>query len=467
MKQLENSLFQIIQRGISGIIFLPQTSEFLEFIPFLLNYANSENLYCVLPENKKVADAMRKVYNENVKICTHRDLIGIDGHVDLILFDYGSAKNVELFLKEPKYIIGRMSDNEDYFPFWESYREKADYIYIEQNRLGRKGYEIFEWEKPNEQMELSVIVPVYNVEKYLPQCIESLTEWKAPYVEYLFVDDGSLDNAADVIKNYAVYDERIKLIQKKNGGCASARNQGIAAAKGRYIGFVDADDFVDKSMFYKLLRKAMLGNYDFAYCGYYEYYEETRESEPVKNECMTENYCYGEYDVDKVKLLAINTRVAIWRCIYKKSILNQYNICFQENLKRFDDLPFRVEYIFCAKSAVCVPEYLYYYRLGRKGQDTACTDERLYVHFNIFRYLEQYVESHKDRKLLDLLQAIELQTHYYGLTTIQKQFKKNYARKAKMQLKKHAGYFRNVIICFLYAGRGNIGWLTKLWVGIC
>lgn len=467
MKQLENSLSQVIQKGMSRILFLPQTNEFLDFIPFLLKYVQPKNLCCILPNNKNVADEIQRVYNGVVEIYNSRDKIEFNGQVDLVLFDYGSADLVEIFFKYSKYVIGRMSAVENYFLFWENNREKADYIYIKQNRPGKKEYEIFEWEKPSDQMELSVIIPVYNVAKYLPKCIESLAQWKAPYVEYLFVDDGSQDRSADIIKNFAINDERIKLIQKKNGGCASARNQGIAAAKGRYIGFVDADDFVDQYMFCKLLKRAMLGNYDLTYCGYCEYYEETGEFEPVKNECMTENYCSGEYNADRVQLLAVNTRVAIWRCLYKKSILDQYKIQFQENLKRFDDLPFRVEYMFCAKSAVCVPEYLYYYRLGRKGQDTACTDERLYVHFDIFEYLGQYVESFKDRKLLDLLQAIELQTHYYGLTTIQKQYKRNYAKKAKMQLKKHAGYFRNIIICFLYAGRGNIGWFTKLWLGLC
>ena len=90
----------------------------------------------------------------------------------------------------------------------------------------------------------------------------------------------------------------------------------------------------------------------------------------------------------------------------------------------------------------------------------------LYVHFNIFEYLEKHVKACKDRKLLDLLQAIELQTHAYGLSKIQKQYRKRYSKKVKLQLKKHAGYFRNVVICLLYAGRGNIGWLTKLWIGL-
>lgn len=466
MKQLENSLYQIIQKGIDGIVLLPQTNEFLGLIPFLLEYVKPECLFCLLPNDKKVADTIQTVYNGKVQICSGKDFIHFNRHVEFVLFDYGSAEHIKKYFKNVNHIIGRMSDYEDYFPLWESCREKAEYIYIEQNRTENKGYEIFEWERPYTQTELSVIIPVYNVEKYLPQCIESLTEWKAPYVEYLFVDDGSPDDSADIIKKYAAGDIRIKLIQKKNGGCASARNQGLAVAKGRYIGFVDADDFVDKHMFYKLLKRAMLGNYDLAYCGYNEYYEESGEAEPVDNECMTKNYCYGEYNPDKVKMLAVNTRVAIWRCLYKKSILNQYNIRFQEKLNRFDDLPYRTEYMFASKSAVCIPEYLYYYRIGRKGQDTACTDERLYVHFNIFEYLEKHVKACKDRKLLDLLQAIELQTHAYGLSKIQKQYRKRYSKKVKLQLKKHAGYFRNAVICFLYAGRGNIGWLTKLWIGL-
>ena len=292
--------------------------------------------------------------------------------------------------------------------------------------------------------------------------MESLIKWQAPYVEYLFVNDGSTDESRDIILSYAKNDKRVKLIDKENGGCASARNRGIEEAKGRYIGFVDSDDFIDETMFYKLLRRAIMGNYGLTYCGYKEYYEEDGSSEAVLNDCLKNPYLTGTYREDKVQLLAVNTRVAIWRAIYQKDILDRKHIRFHEDMKRYDDLPFRVEYIFAAGSAACVPEHLYYYRLGRKGQDVSCTDERLFVHFTMFEHLDQYVDAFKDKRLQDLLQVVKIHTHGYALSKLEKKYRKEYIRKAKIQLDRNMGYWRTVSLILMYTGKGNLGWYTRM-----
>lgn len=393
--------------------------------------------------------------------------------IDAVIFDYSKAEDVLRYQHvRPRYVIGRMRKEEDYFSVWEQYREIAEHIMLEQDRdldaslvnADNASCEILEWDK-GDDIEVSVILPVYNVASYLSQCIESLTKWKAPYVEFLFINDGSTDNSADIISAYAEKDSRIHLINKENGGCASARNRGIDEARGRYIGFVDSDDFIDESMFYKLFKRAMMGNYEYTYCGYNEFYEDTGESEPVLNDCLKNPYLLGTYRADKVQLLTVKTRVAIWRGLYQKNVLQRSGIRFHEDLKRFDDLPFRVEYTFAATSAACVPEYLYYYRLGRKGQDVACRDERLFVHFRIFEHLDTYVDAFKDKRLQDLLQIIKLHTHDYALSRIEKQYKKEYKKLARRQIDRNMGYLRTVSLIMMYTGKRNLGWYTalKLW----
>lgn len=391
--------------------------------------------------------------------------------VDAIIFDYDCGQDIISFNHiQSKYLIGRMRKTENYFKVWESYREKADYIYIEQDR-GLKPEqvtadiapcEVLEWEKGEKGIELSVVLPVYNVAKYLPKCMDSLLKWKAPYVEYIFVNDGSTDESREIILRYVQSDRRIRLIDKENGGCASARNRGIEEAGGRYIGFADPDDFIDETMYCKLLQRALMGNYEMAYCGYKEYYEEDGSTQDVLNDCLKDPYLTGTYRRDKVQLLAVNTRVAIWRAIYRKGILEKNNIRFHESLKRFDDLPFRVEYIFAAGSAACVPEHLYYYRLGRKGQDVSCSDERLFVHFPIFDFLDKYTDSFKDERLKDLLQIVKIQTHGYALSKIEKKFKKKYIKRARQQLDRNMGYWRTVGLIMMYTGKGNLGWYTRM-----
>lgn len=467
MTQLENYLSGIQRSDIRNIVILPETQEFLHIIMYVSQYMHIQGIYCVMPDHNCFQKADILKYVDNINFCTAEEFNNEKIQIDIILFDYKCKALHELLLNHNvKYLIGRMLYDEDYFSLWENSRDKAEHIYIEQKGSTGKEYEILEWTSMDSGIELSVVVPVYNVEKYLPECIQSLVAWEVPYVEFLFIDDGSCDNSAEIIKEYMNRDSRIKLISKQNGGCASARNRGINEAKGRYIGFVDSDDFVEHNMFRELIKRAILGNYDLTYCGYQEYCEDTGEIRQVKEDCLSGIYSDGTYDEAKVSLLAVRTRVAIWRCLYKKSILDKYKIRFNEDLKRFDDLPFRVEYTFAAGSAVCVPMYLYNYRIGRKGQDTLCTDERLYVHFSIFEYLNKIIIRSKDKYLSDLLQAVMIQTHSFGLAKIEKKYRRNYAKRAKAQLKEQAGFIRNVVICLIYAGRGNIGWLTRLWLGM-
>ena len=97
--------------------------------------------------------------------------------------------------------------------------------------------------------EISIIVPVYNVEKYLKRCIDSILNQSFTDFELILVDDGSTDNSGKIIDEYAIKDERIKVIHKENGGQGSARNRGLDIAKGNYIGFVDSDDWIHKDMY--------------------------------------------------------------------------------------------------------------------------------------------------------------------------------------------------------------------------
>lgn len=357
-----------------------------------------------------------------------------------------------------RYVAGWAGEGENWFQVWERYRNFSDTVYI--SLEGKKGKEVLEWEKEDTDIELSVIVPVYGTAEYLPRCLDSLLSWKAPYVEYLLVNDESPDNAGDMIREYAERDSRIRLIDRKNGGCAAARNSGLKEARGRYVGFVDSDDFIDSGMFYKLLKRALMGNFDLAYCGYREY-REPGNSVRVTNDCLGEPFLSGTYRLDKIPLLAVKTRVAIWRCIYKRKLLTQNGIRFHEDLKRFDDLPFRVEAVFAARSAVCVPEYLYYYRTGRQGQDTGCHDAGLFVHFAIFEHLDRYTERFKDSRLKDLLQVIKLQTHGWGLSMIEAPYRREYRKKAVKQLDEGMGYFRTALLLLLYTGKKNLIWYTK------
>lgn len=354
----------------------------------------------------------------------------------LLIFD--SLDKIETILEpdrfHPTYLLGAMERQAvTAFDVWERYRSVCEKIYILSLGNNRET-EALNWTQNSESAtELSVIFPMYNVAAYLRECVESVKAWKADYVEYLFVDDGSPDNCAEIIEEYHKTDPRIKLLRKKNGGCASARQFGLEHAKGRYIGFIDPDDYIDPTMYRKLLSRAMTGSYEIAYCGYKELYESTGGTREVED-LIGWPYANGTTDPDALSNLTAYLRIAIWRGIYSADLIRRNHIHFYTDLRRFDDLPFKFEVHSCAKSVVSVPEYLYYYRLARPGQDVSADDERLYVHFPIFNYLDDFVNEKFNHKMTEKLQVCKLHTHIYALKKIKPEFEKEYMTKAREDL---------------------------------
>jgi len=349
----------------------------------------------------------------------------------------------------------------------------------------------------SDEIKLSVIIPVYNVAEHLPKCIESILETSELSAEFIFVDDGSMDESLSILKEYSSRDVRMTVITKDNGGCASARNAGLDVARGQYVGFVDGDDYIDGKLFDSLLEAVygIEGGYDYAYSGYSEYYQDSDSVRKVLNDKLSEPYISGVTDFDLVNRLMVNTRVAIWRAIYKRSILERHGIKFHEEIKRFDDLPFRVEFLMVAQSSICVPQHLYFYRLNRAGQDVAVNDDRLYVHFDIFRILDRYLDEYiktclneresdidaaimiekqitydqsdvikvaSVKKLRDYLQIVKVCTHGWALENITKEYRAEYLRLASMDIKRNMSKLRTLLLVMRYTGKGHIKWICRL-----
>ena len=120
----------------------------------------------------------------------------------------------------------------------------------------------------SDKLKVSVIVPVYNAEKYLNRCIDSLTNQTLEDIEMIFVNDGSTDNSINILKSYKEQDKRIVIIDKANEGVSEARNQGISKAKGDYIFFVDSDDWIDLNTLENMYETAIKDDIDIVMCSY-------------------------------------------------------------------------------------------------------------------------------------------------------------------------------------------------------
>lgn len=163
---------------------------------------------------------------------------------------------------------------------------------------------------------VSIIIPIYNVEKYLRECIDSVLKQTYNNLQIILVDDGSPDNCGSICDEYAEKDDRITVIHKENGGLSSARNEGIKIARGQYIGFVDSDDFIDENMYSNLMHNININNADIAICGRVYVYGDKNVIRCKKNiylkmnseEAINKMNTFGYYDV------------ASWDKIYKREL---------------------------------------------------------------------------------------------------------------------------------------------------
>lgn len=403
---------------------------------------------------------MNKFKSSKVTFFFYSDHIMLDRitkKIDTVFFDSGVKASTVISLEKlnPRILIGRMwRSPARVFLIWEKYKEFADNIFI-QNIKDDGDSEILVWNKEDYAIELSIILPVFKVEKYIEKCLETITAWNAKYIEFLFIDDGSPDKSVEIVEKYRKNDSRIRIISKKNEGCASARKLGLELAKGRYVGFIDPDDFIDRQMYRKLFSRAIVGGYDISYCGYNKYYNNSGKVEKVEDS-IGDPFLSGIHDEYRIRQLIYGLRVAIWRGIYRKDFLMENQITFFKELKRFDDLPFKVQVFTKAKSVVAIPEYLYFYRLEREEQDVSCTDERLYIHFEIFEYLDKWFSLIKNRRLLDYLQIVKIQTHFYALEKLEHKYRREYLNRMRKDLTKNAATLRTLLLLLHYAEKSHI-----------
>ena len=211
---------------------------------------------------------------------------------------------------------------------------------------------------------ISIIIPVYNCENTIERCIKSLCKQKFDDIEILVIDDGSNDNSGNIVKQLLNSDNRIKYIKKENGGVSSARNLGIEISNGKYIMFIDGDDWVDKDYvesFYKILQK---GNVDYIFSDWIVVNKNKSEEASLLK--------YGFKELDKISNLIkfyFTHRVgcAPWAKVYKKEILMKNGIRFNEKLSIAEDYIFNIEYLMCAESIEYNKSAHIYYVINNNG----------------------------------------------------------------------------------------------------
>lgn len=221
-------------------------------------------------------------------------------------------------------------------------------------------------------VELSVIVPVYNVERYVVQCIESLKAQKVENFEVIIVNDGTKDASISLCEDCIVGDERFRIIHKENGGLMSAWKEGLCHARGQYVGFVDSDDWVDADMFQVLLAQIKKHQADVVCSGYVQEY-------PDKHVPVTRDRLYI-YEGKQVREQLIrdyccsyfrnNPRPTIcrWDKIYKKDLLIKNFNFFDQRVSLAEDFNTNIAVLLDAQKVVLLPNFAaYHYRFNAQS----------------------------------------------------------------------------------------------------
>lgn len=217
---------------------------------------------------------------------------------------------------------------------------------------------------------ISVIMPVYNSEKYLANAIESVLLQTYDDFELILINDGSKDRSKEICEKYAENDKRIRLINKENGGICSARNMGLKVAQGDYIAFIDNDDLYTNRLLEDNYNLAIQYDADLVRFGVKSYNTEEELSEhdlinslPIQE---VEIYEYADVIKDYYSFREKNLR-NIWNGLYKKSVIDKYCVKFNENYRfGFEDWMFNIDFFFSAKRIVVnsIPYYVHFARLN-------------------------------------------------------------------------------------------------------
>ena len=230
---------------------------------------------------------------------------------------------------------------------------------------------------------ISIIVPIYNVEAYIKQCLDSIADQTYKNIEVILVDDGSTDSSGEICDTYCCNDRRFRVIHKKNGGVSSARNAGLNAAEGDYIGFVDPDDWIEKDMYEKLYADMIRHKVDIATCSYFELFQ---SSSNIRN-FPFQGIVFGD---EALKGLLVHFDAYLWCRLYRKQIFEGMRFIEGRNYEDVELLPrlfMRANKIYFDQTP------MYHYRLKRQGSIVATDSPK-----NFEDYFRSYIDIVKSMK---------------------------------------------------------------------
>ena len=283
-------------------------------------------------------------------------------------------------------------------------KEKNDVLVLAQNKLSYIP-------------KVSIIMPVYNVAEYLHQCLDSMINQTLKDIEIICVDDGSTDNSLNILKEYARRDHRITLFSSSHIGTGKCRNLALASAKGKYIGFVDPDDWVETSYFEKLYTAGESGNYDIVF--------QTKRIEinPSSGTQITIGTTSDKNDL-AFRFNIIQESAHLWSKIFSRRFVEKYHLK-NASTKRSQDLLFAVPAILLARQIKCIENAKYFYRKGHKSACQANYTEKEIMDISAVYQKIYDILDHENPNLKSLVQLKENLFYRRNFSQLTKEEQKN------------------------------------------
>ncbi len=272
----------------------------------------------------------------------------------------------------------------------------------------------------NKKPKVSIVIPVYNAEKYLKQCLNSIISQTYHNIEIICIDDGSNDNSLNILKRYAEDDNRFIVLKQQNQGAAVARNEGIKRAAGKYIIFLDSDDYFSIDLIDKNLNKAEKFNTDITIFKAVTFESETGKTRILNDEIdKFKAYFNKTFSITDIPNNIFNSFLLVpWNKFYRTDFIKKNGLYFQ-NIKRSNDIYFTTTSLVKAQKIILLNDVLTYYRKGTNKNLQAGNEKTPLEFYKALNKLKNYLEKEKIYQLAEKsFIKLALETTFYNINSI-------------------------------------------------
>lgn len=274
-------------------------------------------------------------------------------------------------------------------------------------------------------IEVSVLLPIYNAEHYLKRSLGNLITSKNKKLEFICINDGSIDNSLSILREYAKQDNRIVIINKNNSGYGHSMNEGLKIAKGKYIAILEPDDFCDNCMYDELYKIAENTGADLVKSNYYEFSQKTNKS--IYFEVLKGQVYNQITNIDKNPYI-IYMRPCIWTGLYRREFLQKHNIYFSETPgASYQDTAFAFKVYASAEKVIFSSKAYLHYCIDNDGSSVA-SKNKVFSICDEFMAMEAYLNQNKilKDKLIKILQLLKFDSYNWNLERISGELKSEF-----------------------------------------